>query len=163
MKFRKEIFFPGTVEQVRALLVDPEFRNAVAAESGSTAASTVVETTSRGTLLRTESRAPTDDLPGFARPFLGNELVIRQEEHWISDDRAELDVTVPGTPVSMKGTLTLVPATDASGSQGTSQVTEAELKVKVPLIGGKAETLMGKILGSLLKLQGRVGAERLSG
>lgn len=160
MRFRKEIHFPGTVEQVRALLIDPDFRNAVASESGSTAAATVVEATTRGTLLRTESRAPTDDLPGFARPFLGNELVIRQEEHWVADDRAELDVTVPGAPISMKGTLTLVPSPGAAG--GTTQVTEAELKVKVPLIGGKAETLMGKVLGNLLKLQGRVGAERLS-
>ncbi len=157
MRFRKEIFFPGTVAEVRELLVDPEFRNAVAAESGSTGAETTVEETSRGVLLRTESRAPTADLPGFARPFLGDELVIRQEEHWVSDDRAELDVTLPGKPVSMKGTLTLEPS-----GEGTVQVTEAELKVKVPLVGGKAETLMGKILGNLLKLQGRVGAERLS-
>lgn len=158
MRFSKEIFFPGTVAEVRAMLVDPEFRNAVAAESGSTSAETLVEETSRGALLRTESRAPTADLPGFSRPFLGDELVIRQEEHWVSADRAELDVTIPGRPVSMKGTLSLVPSGD-----GTVQTTEAELNVKVPLVGGKAETLMGKVLGNLLKEQGRIGADWLAG
>lgn len=158
MRFRKEIHFPGTVDQVRAMLVDPEFRNSVAAESGSSAAETVVEETSRGTLLRTESRAPTADLPGFARPFLGDELVIRQEEHWVSADRAELDVTIPGKPVSMKGSLSLV-----SSGDGTVQTTEAELKVRVPLVGGKAEVLMGRILGNLLKEQGRIGADWLAG
>ena len=158
LKFRKEIHFPGTVDQVRALLVDTDFRNAVAAEAGSSGAETTVEETSRGTLLRTESRAPADELPSFARPFLGDELVIRQEEHWVSEDRAELDVSVPGKPGGMKGTLTLTPSGD-----GTVQTTEAEIKVGIPLLGGRVETLLGKVLGNLLKLQGRVGADWLAG
>lgn len=158
LKFRKEIQFPGTVEQVRALLVDPDFRNAVAAQAGSKGADTVVQETSRGTLLRTESRAPSEEFPAFARPFLGDELVIRQEEHWVSPDRAELDVTVPGKPGGMKGTLTLSPS-----AGGTVQTTEAEIKVNIPLIGGKVETLLGRVLGHLLKLQGRLGADWLGG
>jgi hypothetical protein len=158
VRFRKEIHFPGTVEQVRALLVDPDFRNAVAAEAGSTGADTMVEETSHGTLLRTESRAPSEEFPAFARPFLGDELVIRQEEHWVGPDRAELAVTVPGKPGSMKGTLTLSPT-----AGGTVQTTEAEIKVAIPLLGGKLETLLGRILGHLLKLQGRLGADWLAG
>ena len=55
----------------------------------------------RGTV---ESRAPAEEFPSFARPLLGDELVIRQEEHWVSPNRAELEVTVPGKPGGMKAT-----------------------------------------------------------
>lgn len=58
----------------------------------------------------------------------------------------------------MKGTLTLSPL-----AGGTVQTTEAEIKVAIPLLGGKVETLLGRILGHLLKLQGRLGADWLAG
>lgn len=157
MKFRKDIEFPGTSEQVRALMTDPEFRRKVADEAGGRAGDPTSQETAEGLLFVTETRASSDEFPAAVRPFLGTELVIHQEELWTSADHARLSVTVPGLPFSMKGDITLAP-----GGAGTVQTTDAEIKVNVPLLGGKVEVLLGRVLGSLLKTQGRVGAEWLS-
>ena len=43
-------------------------------------------------------------------------------------------MAVAGAPIALKGTLMLAP-----GQGGTVETLEAELKAKVPLIGGKIE------------------------
>jgi hypothetical protein len=157
MRFRKEIQFDGPVEQVRAMLLDPEFRNQVALATDGRPAESRVEDTPEGPKSVNEVRPSLEELPAFTRPIVGVGLVIHQEEHWTSPDRAELSVRSPGRPGHIIGTITLTP-TDG----GTLQTTDAEITVKVPLVGGRVETLMGKILGNVLKVQGRLGNEWLA-
>jgi hypothetical protein len=157
VRFRKEILFPGTVEQVRTMLLDPEFRNQVALETDGRPAESRIEETPEGPRSVNEVRPSLEELPAFTRPVVGVGLVIHQEEHWTSPERAELSVRSPGRPGHIVGTITLT-ATEG----GTVQTTDAEITVKVPLIGGRVETLMGKILGNVLKVQGRLGADWLA-
>ena len=159
MKFRKEIHFPGTVDEVRTMMVDPAFRNEVSIRAGGQPSDSTLTETPDGLLSVNESRPSLDDLPPVARPFIGDDFVIHQEELWTAPDRATMTVRVPGKPGKMDGTITLAPAPDG----GTLQTTEAEITVSVPLIGGKVEVLMGKILGNLLKTQGGIGADWLAG
>lgn len=159
MKFRKEIHFPGTVDEVRSMMVDPAFRNQVAIQAGGQPADSTLTETPEGLLSVNESRPSLDDLPPVARPFIGGDFVIHQEELWTAPDRATMTVRVPGKPGRMDGTITLAPGSEG----GTVQTTEAEITVSVPVVGGKVEVLMGKILGNLLKTQGRIGADWLAG
>jgi len=159
MKFHKEIRFEAPLADVYAMLGDAAFREKVASEAGADSYDvTVTPNGADGFASIVETRQSSKELPGLARKFLGDEYTIRQEEHWASENRAELDVTVTGKPGGTKGTPTLTPSGD-----GTVQTTEAEIKVGIPLLGGKVETLLGKVLGNLLKLQGRVGADWLAG
>jgi hypothetical protein len=42
------------------------------------------------------------------------------------------------------------------------QTVDAEIKVGIPLIGGKVEAIIGSALGRVLKIQQRVGGEWLT-
>lgn len=158
MRFRKEVHFPGTVDEVREMILDPEFRNRVSVAAGGRPAESRLVETPEGTLSINDTSPEVSGLPAFARPVVGGRLVIHQEELWVSRDTARLTVHSDGKPGRIDGTITLTP-TDT----GTIQTTEAEIKVSVPLVGGQVEKLMGRILGSLLKTQGRLGAEWLAG
>ncbi|MEI2701901.1 MAG: DUF2505 domain-containing protein [Baekduia sp.] len=157
MRFHKEIVFPGRLDDVAELLADEKFRRAVAERAGAHDVD-ATRTEEDGVVVATvDSRQPADGLPGVAKKFIGSELHIRQVERWTSHDHADLDVTVPGTPLHVRGTVTL----EQRGAE-TVQAVDAEIKVRVPLIGGQIETMIGRVLGHVLKLQAVVGAEHLA-
>lgn len=159
LKFHKEIRFDAPIEQVYAMLGDATFREKVAAEAG--AASYDVSVTPNGPdgfAAVVETRQSSADLPGVARKFLGDEYTIRQEETWAEPDEGALDITIPGTPGVIGGIVSL-----RSDGDGTVQTVDTDIKVGIPLIGGKVEKLIGQVLGNLLKLQGRVGNDWLAG
>jgi hypothetical protein len=79
----------------------------------------------------------TKELPGFARTFAGESTRAIQREVWQSKESGALSIESPGKPASASGTIRLEPA-----GAGTTEVVELEIKVKVPLIGGKLEKLM---------------------
>jgi Protein of unknown function (DUF2505) len=58
----------------------------------------------------------------------------------------------PGKPASAKGTIRLEPA-----GAGTREVVELEIKVKVPLIGGKLERLMAEKVAAGMDVEHGVG------
>jgi hypothetical protein len=157
VRFRKEIRFDGPVEQVRAMLLDPEFRNQVALATNGRPADSRIEETPEGPRSVNEIRPSLEELPAFTRPVVGAGLVIHQEEHWTSPDQAVLSVRSHGRPGHIEGTITLTPS-----EGGTLQTTDAEITARIPLVGGRVETLMGKILGNVLNVQGRLGNEWLT-
>ncbi len=156
MRFRKEIRFDAPVEQVHAMLVSKEFRERVATAAGSGATTVTVEETAAGIRSVVDSRVPTAGLPGFVRSVVGSEMPIHQEEFYSSTTAGTLKVSLVGKPGSLDGTITLTPDGDA-----TVQTVTAEVKVSIPLVGGKLEKLICQVMGNLLKLQGTVGAEWL--
>lgn len=158
MRFAKEIRFPASVAEVHAMLVSREFREEVAAQAGASRWTVSVEETPAGILSVVDSAAPTADLPGFVRKVIGSEMPIHQEELYTSPTEGRLTVSMTGRPGSLTGTIRLA----ADGAE-TVQAVEADVKVAVPLVGGKLEKLICQVMGNLLKLQGRVGAEWLAG
>lgn len=158
MRFTKDIRFPATPEETRAMLLDRGFREEVAREAGASSYDVTVDERPDGTTRASvETAQPAGDLPSVARKFIGSELRIVQSETWTSGDRADLDVAIPGAPGSIRGTITL-----RSAGEETVQTVDAEIKVKVPLVGGQVEKLIGKVLGNVLKLQERVGRDWLT-
>jgi hypothetical protein len=157
VRFRKEIHFPGTLDEVRTMILDPEFRNQVSLAAGGQPAESQVVETPEGTLSVNDTRPDVSGVPAFARPIIGGHLVIHQEELWVAPHLARMTVHSEGKPGRIEGTITLT-----ATHTGTTQTTEAEIRVTVPLVGGQVEKLMGRILGSLLKTQARIGAEWLT-
>ena len=92
-------------------------------------------------------------LPGFARTFAGESTQAIQREVWHGPTTGDLTIESPGKPASAKGTIRL----EAAGS-GTREVVELEIKVKVPLIGGKLEKLMAEKVASGMDVEQTVGA-----
>jgi len=158
MDFHKEIEFHGPLDEVFALFCDSGFREQVAAQAGADSWEIDLESTPDGRTTATMiTRRSADELPGAARKIIGKQLTINQVEKWSSSAGGTLEVTIPGAPGHIKGTVAL---TERDGV--TVQTVDADIKVRVPLVGKQFEKLIGQILGNILKLQGRVANESLS-
>lgn len=124
--------YAASVDEVRAMLTDPAFRQRVAAAQDARSADVSVE----GETVVLDLVTPNSGIPGFARKFAGETTRSITTETWAGDE-ASFRVETPGKPTSISGTRRLVAEGDA-----TLDVFEAEVTAKVPLIGGKIENLM---------------------
>lgn len=158
-RIRHELVYPGaTVEQVAAMLVDPAFRQAVADYQGTLRSDVSVTPQGTGRKVVVDLVHGTDRVPSFARKFVGDEINIVSEEDWYSDTEANIFVTIPGKPGDMKGTSRITESGD-----GVVQRNDMEVKVGIPLVGGKIEDLIGGLLVKAFKAENKVGVKWLAG
>lgn len=151
--------YPGTtVDQVKAMLADPEFRKAVAAYQQTLRSDVTVTPEGEGLRIRFEYVHGTDRVPSFAKKLVGDEIVIVQEELWAADDTAAVVVTIPGKPGDMTGQ-------GALAQQGDDVVETIDLTIKVgiPLVGGKIEDLIAGLLAKAFRAENKVGLRWLAG
>ena len=153
MKFRHELSYHAPPAKVFAMLADPEFRKAACAAMEVISADVELERDGEGFTLVIDQQQNTKDLPGFARTFAGESTQAIQREVWAGPTTGDLSIESPGKPASAKGTIRLE---EAGG--GTREVVELEIKVKVPLIGGKLEKLMAEKVASGMDVEQGVGA-----
>ena len=81
-----------------------------------------------------------------------------QREEWTSPTEATFDVTIPGKPGEMTGTAKLV----QSGPDAVETVT-MDVRVAVPLVGGKLEDLVAGLLKDAFRAENKVGIKWLAG
>jgi len=158
MRFRHEIVYAAPPEAVFAMLRDPAFREAACAAQHVVSAEVTVTERPDGFTLVIDQVQPTTDLPAFARTFAGASAQAIQREEWAVPTRGTLDIESPGKPASATGTITLQP----EGS-GTREVVELEIRVKVPLVGGRLEKLMGEKITAGMNAEHAVGVDYLEG
>ena len=148
----------ATLDQVVTMLRDPEFRDAVCAYQRYTRRDVTITPKGDGMSVRIDQYRPADEVPSFAKKLVGSEINILQEEEWSSSTSGTLDVTIPGKPGSMEGSIRIV---EVDG--GVTETVEAQVKVGIPLIGGKLEDFIGGMLLRALKAENRVGRKWLAG
>ena len=153
MKFRHELSYDAPPDQVFAMLADPEFREAACAAMEVISADVQLDRDGDGFTLVIDQQQNTKDLPGFARTFAGESTQAIQREVWLDPTGGDLTIESPGKPASATGTIRLE---EAGG--GTREVVELEIKVKVPLVGGKLEKLMAEKVSSGMDIEQTVGA-----
>jgi carbon monoxide dehydrogenase subunit G len=158
MKFRHELSYDAPPDVVFEMLADPEFRKRACDAQDVISADVSLERSGGGFSLVVDQLQKTDDLPSFARTFAGDSTQAIQREEWSDPSRGTLRIEAPGKPTSAQGTITLEP--DGSG---TREVVELEIKVKVPLIGGKLEKLMAEKVASGMDVEHEVGVAYLKG
>ena len=140
MKIAKTIEYAATPEEVFAVLSDVKFQEAKCAATAAIKHSADVQTVGDHTVITTERILPSDGLPDFAKSMVGDTLKVTETQDWgpASADggrRGTVEMAVAGAPIALKGTLMLAPGQAAAPSRRL----DAELKAKVPLIGGKIE------------------------
>jgi hypothetical protein len=99
-----------------------------------------------------------DGIPGFAKRFVGDEIHLVQTERWSDIETARVEVVIPGKPGQMSGTVAL----RESGGVTTETVT-MEIRVSIPLVGGKIESLIAELLRKALTAENAVGRQYLAG
>ena len=153
MKFRHELSYDAPPDRVFAMLADPEFRRRSCEAMEVVSADVQLERGPDGGFsLVIDQLQNTRGLPAFARTFAGESTQAVQREEWRSTSVGELSIESPGKPASARGTIRLEPR-----GGGTTEVVELDIKVKVPLIGGKLEKLMAEKVAAGMDAEQAVG------
>jgi uncharacterized protein YndB with AHSA1/START domain len=158
MKFRHELTYDAAPAEVFEMLADPAFRKASVDAQGVVTAEVDLEREGNGFRLTIDQEQRTADLPSFARAITGDTTRAVQREHWEDSTGGTLHIDAPGKPSEVRGTITLRP----EGSQ-TREIVELELRVKVPVVGGKLEKLLAERLTASLDAEHGVGVAWLKG
>ncbi len=153
-----ELTYDAPVADVAAMLADPAFREEVCAAQRATKYSVSIEGTQGDPMKVTvDAWQPTDRVPSFAKKLVGAETNIVQTESWTSATHGDIHVTIPGKPGQMVGTAVL-----EEKDGGTVETVTLDITVKIPLVAGKIEELLAKLLGSALRAENRTGVTWLA-
>ena len=155
-----ELRYPGrTVEEVRAMLADPDFRQAVCSFQQVEDSAVTIEEFDDGSMTVDLDRTyGTDLVPSFARKFVGDTIALVQREEWSSPTESRFEVSIPGKPGDLTGTARLV----QSGPDAVETVA-MEVKVSIPLVGGKLEDLVAGLMRDAFRAENKVGLKWLAG
>jgi len=152
-KLTKKLTYDASAEAVTAMLDDRAFREEVLERQHVARGSVDIQ----GDQVTIEQVRPADVLPSFVQKFVGDEIVIVQKESWTSPTSADVTLSIPGKPGEAVGTLTL---TEAGGT--TTEVIDLDLSVRIPLVGGKIESLIADLLRKALKAENATGRDYLA-
>ena len=152
MRFSHELSYDAPPEDVYAMLADPSFRERVSLAREVVSFDVTMTPTTSGFTLVNDQIQPTAGLPSFAKKFAGKTTKAIQREDWQDHSSGSLTIETPGKPTSIKGTITL---TGSDG--GTVERVELEVKAKVPLIGGKLESVMADQIREGMDVEHQVG------
>lgn len=157
-RVREELAYDAPAEAVHAMLNDPKFRERVCERMRVIRASATVVPQGSASVVTIDQVQPAQGLPSFATKLVGDEIRIVQQETWTSRDHADVRVTIPGKPGEMVGSSDLV----ESGGR-TVETVDLEIRVRVPLVGGKIESLVADMLRKALAAENAEGRAYLSG
>lgn len=148
-----ELTYDAPLADVSAMLLDPAFREAVC-DAQHAVSRTVTVADGRVAIEYTQV---TQGVPSFAKKIVGDRITITQRETWTAPGAATVAMAIPGKPGEITGTIRLSEA----GGVTTERVT-LDVKVSMPLVGGKIEGLIVELLRKALAKENQVGREWLS-
>ena len=158
MKIRHEVTYDAGVDEVYAMLADASFREKSCEAMDVVSADVKVEQVGDGMKLIIDQVQRTEGVPSFAKKFAGETTRVVQTEEWDDHSNATLVITTPGKPSTITGRITL-----AASGNSTVQTFEGDAKVKVPLIGGKLESLLADLFREGREKEHAVGVAWLAG
>lgn len=138
-KMHLEDHYDADVETVYTLISDPDFMTRKYTAVGARDVAVDRAETDDGGCELVTKRTVTVDLPGFAKRVMQPSNTAVQTENWAAADElgnrvCTYHVEVQGMPSKVTGSLTL-----SADAGGTKQVIDAEVKVSIPLLGGRLE------------------------
>ena len=157
MRFSHDLEYDAAPEAVAAMLADPAFREQVCDALHVLRHEVSVQGAGAGMTVVVDQTQPAGGVPSFAKKFVGDEIRIVQRERWRDTTNADLDIEIPGKPGTMQGDITLV----GDGTH-TVQTVAGDIRVKLPLVGGRIEEMVGDIFRAALRAEQRVGAAWLA-
>jgi hypothetical protein len=153
-----ELTYEAPLSDVGELLMDPAFREQVCDAQGAIRRTVTVGPDGGGQKVVIDSVLPAKGIPSFAQRFVGDEIQLVQTETWSDIENGRVEVVIPGKPGQMRGTITL---REAGGT--TTETVRMEIKVGIPLVGGKIESLIADLLRKALRAENAVGRRYLAG
>ena len=158
MEFRHELGYDASPDEVFAMLADPAFREKVCTAQGVVSAEVRLTPTATGFDLDVDQVQNTGGLPAIAQKIAGDTTEVTVRERWRDASGGSVEIVAPGKPTSASGTIVL-----AADGGGTNETVALEIKVKVPMIGGRLENVMADNIKAGLDVEHTVGAAWLAG
>ena len=156
-RLRHELTYDAPADAVTAMLADKAFREEVCDFIGVTRKSVIIEPVGEGLHVTIDQWQPTYRVPSYAKKFVGEEVNIVQREIWTTSLLGDLSISIPGKPGAMSGTVRIE---EAHGV--TTEAVDLNVKVGIPLLGGKIEDLIAGLLLKALKAENKVGRDYLA-
>lgn len=147
-----DLTYDAPIDAVMRMLLEPAFREAVCEAQHAT--SHRVE--SAPPVMHVEYTQQVRGLPAFATSFVGDSISVVQDETW-SGHAAKVTIRIPGKPGTVTGTFTV-----AERSGTTVESARLDVTVKMPLVGGRLESLIVDLLRKGLVREERTGREWLA-
>ncbi len=152
IEHRAEFAFPA--ERVFAAFTDETFLRARLAKIGGRDSELVSYGVDGDGTVRVVMRQGIDAelLPSVVKRITPNGVVIERTETWRSGApyRGTIAASVSGMPGSLDGGTTL-----ANTAAGSALALDAKVKVSIPLVGGKIESVIAEHLDQLLRAEAR--------
>ena len=152
-----DLTYDAPLTVVGEMLMDPAFREQVCDSVGCLRRTVTIGPDGAGMKVVVDMVQPATGIPGFAKRFVGDEINIVQAEQWSDLESGTVDVTIPGKPGQMSGTIRLV----ESGGV-TTETVDMEVRVNLPLVAGRVETLIADMLRKSLSAENGVGRRYLT-
>ncbi len=153
-----DLTYDAPMIAVGEMLMDAAFREQVCDAQLALRKTVSVDEDGGGMKVIVDMVQAAEGIPGFAKRFVGDEIQLVQTERWSDIENARVDVVIPGKPGQMGGTVTL---RESGGT--TTETVQMEIRVSIPLVGGKIESLIASLLHKALKVENAVGREYLTG
>ncbi|MCV7230268.1 DUF2505 domain-containing protein [Mycolicibacterium komossense] len=156
--FDISVDYDGSVEHVHRAFEDKQYWLARLADSGVDDASldSLELDPDGGVTVATTQVLRSDRLPAVVVQFHKGDLRIERRESWrpVRDGQASATVAgaITAAPVSLTGAATLKTSAGGAGARLDFHVT---VEVRIPLVGGKIESLIGKQLVDLVVAEQR--------
>ena len=157
MKFQHENRYDAVPEDVVAMQTDEAYRSSLKSRTRSAGHHVSVTDEGGSTVVEVDQRLKTQGIPSFAQKLVGETIQLVQREEW-TDDRATFELTIPGKPGHLRGTIVVEPDGD-----GTVERVSGEAKASIPLVGGKIEKLLIDLVTHSLERSQERGAAWLAG
>lgn len=149
--------YDATPAQVFEMLKTPAFREAVCEFQGYARHNVTIVPNGDGMDVVVDQYRETTEVPSFVRKFAGAETNIVQREAWSSPSAGTLSVEIPGKPGTLTGNVSI---READG--GTIETVTVDIKVGIPLVGGKIEGFLAEMLTKALRAENKVGEDWLA-
>lgn len=152
MRYEHRSAFDASAAEVHDMLTDAAFRERVCADIGALEHHVTVVPDGEGHIVTIDHTQAVRHIPSFARRLVSDTIQVVQVERWNSETTADFEVSIPGKPGQLRGVITLEPV-----GEGTVEQITGDLKVSVPLIGGKLESLIAGQLKAAMSAEREVG------
>ena len=152
-----DLTYDARLTDVGKMLLDPAFREEVCDAQGVLRKTVTIGPGGGGMKVVMDQVQPAQGIPGFARKFVGDEINLVQTEQWSDIETATVAVVIPGKPGQMTGTISL---RESGGT--TTETVEMEIKVSIPLVGGKLESFIADLQRKALRAENAVGRAYLA-
>ncbi len=157
-KLTYDLTYDAPLTAVGEMLLDPAFRERVCDAQGAIRRTVSVGPDGGGMKVVIDAVQLAHGIPSFAKRFVGDEIQLVQTERWSDMETGLVDVVIPGKPGQMSGTMSL---RESGGT--TTETVSMEIRVSIPLVGGKIESLISDLLRKALEAENRVGRQHLAG